>query len=57
MQESPKGFTFYCKIKGSLKRFVDVIYSVTEFKRKAFVLSVKVLSPYEIFLRKTEEGA
>ena len=37
---------FYYRIKGSLKRFVDVIYSITEFKRKVFVLSVKALSPY-----------
>ena len=37
---------FDYKMKGSLKRFVDVMYSITEFKRKAFVLSVKVLSPY-----------
>ena len=26
------------KIKGSLKRFVDVMYSVTEFKRKLLVM-------------------
>ena len=37
---------FYYKIKGSLKRFVDVMYSIKEFKRKVFVLSVKVLLPY-----------
>ena len=37
---------FDCKIKGSLRRFVDVMYSITEFKRKVFLLSVKVLSPY-----------
>ena len=37
---------FDCKIKGSLKRFVDVMYSITEFKREVFVLSVKVLLPY-----------
>ena len=37
---------FDYKIKGSLKRFVDVMYSITEFKKKVFVLSVKVLSPY-----------
>ena len=37
---------FYYKIKESLKHFVDVLYSITEFKRKVFVLSVKVLSPY-----------
>ena len=37
---------FYCKIKGSLKLFVDVVYSITEFKRKVFVLSFKVLLPY-----------
>ena len=35
---------FDYKIKGLLKRFV-IVYSVTEFKRKVFVLSVKVLSP------------
>ena len=29
------------KIKGSLKYFVDVMYSVTEFKRKVFVLPLK----------------
>ena len=34
---------FDYKIKGSLKRFADVMYSITEFKRKIFVLSVKVL--------------
>ena len=34
------------EIKGSLKRFVDVMYPIIEFKRKAFVLSIKVLSPY-----------
>ena len=43
---------FYYKIKGSLKRFVYVMYSTTRFKRKVSVLSVlkcycvKVLSPY-----------
>ena len=37
---------FYYKIKRLLKRFVDVLYSITEFKRKVFVLSVKVLLPY-----------
>ena len=37
---------FDYKIKGSLERFVDVMYSITEFKKKVFVLSVKVLSPY-----------
>ena len=37
---------FDYKIKGSLKRLVDVIYSIKEFKRKVFALSVKVLSPY-----------
>ena len=36
---------FDYKIKGSLRRFVDVMYSATEFKRKVFVLSVKVLLP------------
>ena len=34
---------FDYKIKGLLKRFADVMYSITEFKRKVFVLSVKVL--------------
>ena len=34
------------EIKGSLKRFVDVMYPIIEFKRKTFVLSIKVLSPY-----------
>ena len=34
---------FEYKIKGSLKRFDDVMYSVTDFKRKIFVLSV---NPY-----------
>ena len=34
------------KIKGSLNNFVDLIYSITELKRKVFVLSIKVLSPY-----------
>ena len=29
------------KIKGSLKHFADVMYSVTEFKRKVFVLPLK----------------
>ena len=37
---------FYYKIEGLLKGFVDVIYSKTEFKKKVFVLPVKVLSPY-----------
>ena len=36
---------FDYKIKGSL-RHVYVMYSITEFKRKVFLLSVKVLSPY-----------
>ena len=44
--KSPIGITFMLQNKGSLKRFVDVIYSIIEFKRKVFVLSVKVLSPY-----------
>ena len=38
---------FCCKIKGSLKCFVDVMYS--EFRRKVFYsmfLSIKVLLPY-----------
>ena len=34
---------FDYKIKGSLKCFDNVIYSVTEFKRKIFMLSV---NPY-----------
>ena len=37
---------FDYNIKGSLKRFVDVMYSITEFKRKVFVLSVTGLLPY-----------
>ena len=37
---------FDYKIKESLKGFVDVMYSITDFKRKVFVLSVKELSPY-----------
>ena len=37
---------FHYKIKRLLKRFVDVTYSITEFKEKVFVLSVKVLLPY-----------
>ena len=37
---------FDYNIKGSLKRFVDVMYSITEFKRKVFVLSVTELLPY-----------
>ena len=37
---------FDYKIKGSLKRFVDVMYSIIEFKRKVFVLSVTGLLPY-----------
>ena len=37
---------FGYKIKGSLKRSVDIIYSITEFKRKVFLLTVKELSPY-----------
>ena len=37
---------FDYKIKGSLKSFVEVMNSITKFKRKIFVLSVKVLSPY-----------
>ena len=37
---------FDYKIKGSLKRFVDVMYSITEFKGKVHVSFVKVLSPY-----------
>ena len=39
---------FDYKIKGSLKRFVDVMYSMAEFKRKIFVLPVKVSSSYNI---------
>ena len=38
---------FDYKIKGWLKRFVEVIYSIIEFRRKVFVLSVQVLSPYK----------
>ena len=34
---------FEFKIKGQLKRFADVLYSITEFKRKVSILSVKVL--------------
>ena len=34
------------KIKGSLKVFADVMYSTAEFKRKVFLLSVKVLPAY-----------
>ena len=34
------------KIKGSLKRFVDVMYSVTKFKRKLLLLCAKVLSAH-----------
>ena len=37
---------FYYKIKGSLKRIADVMYSMTVFKREVFVLSVRVVSPY-----------
>ena len=37
---------FNNKIKGSLKRFVDVMYSVTEFKRKLLLLCAKVLSAH-----------
>ena len=32
---------FDYKIKGSLPRFLELMYSIAEFKRKAFVLSVK----------------
>ena len=35
---------FYYEIKGSLKRFFDVIYSITEFKKKVFALCFKELS-------------
>lgn len=31
-------------MKGSLKRFVDEMHSISEFKRNVFVLSVKVKS-------------
>ena len=34
------------KIKGLLKRF-DIMYSITEFKRKVLMLSVKALSSYD----------
>ena len=37
---------FDYKIRGSFKRLVDVMYSITELKREIFVLSVKVLLPY-----------
>ena len=37
---------FDYEIKESLKTFVDVIYSIKEFTRKVFLISVKVLSPY-----------
>ena len=37
---------FDYKIKGLLKRFADVMYSIREFKRKVFVLFFKVLSPF-----------
>ena len=40
------GLVFDCKTKGSLKSFVDLMCSITQFKRKVFVLSVKVLLPY-----------
>ena len=57
MQKSKKYFhlRFRCrlvellfdyKIKRLLKRFVDVMDSITEFKEKVFVLSVKILLPY-----------
>ena len=34
---------FDYKIKGLLKRFVDAMYSVTEFRRKVFVLFVNAI--------------
>ena len=37
---------FENKIKRLLKRFVDVMYLIIEFKRKVFVLSIKLLLPY-----------
>ena len=37
---------FDYKIIGWLKCFVHVMYSITELKRKLFVLPVKALSPY-----------
>ena len=44
--ESPRGIAFFdYKVKGSLKRFVDVMFSIKELKRKVLVLSVKVLLP------------
>ena len=44
--ESPRGIAFFdYKLKGSLKRFVDVMFSIKELKRKVLVLSVKVLLP------------
>ena len=33
-------------IKGSVERFADVMHSITKFKTKEFVLSVKVLLLY-----------
>ena len=44
--ESPRGIAFFdYKLKGSLKRFVDVMFSIKELKRKVLVLSVKALLP------------
>ena len=44
--ESPRGIAFFdYKVKGSLKRFVDVMFSIKELKRKVLVLFVKVLLP------------
>ena len=44
--ESPRGIAFFdYKVKRSLKRFVDVMFSIKELKRKVLVLSVKVLLP------------
>ena len=44
--ESPRGIAFFdYKVKGSLKRFVDVMFSIKELKWKVLVLSVKVLLP------------
>lgn len=34
------------KIKGSTKRFADVMCSMTTFERKVIFLSAKVLLPY-----------
>lgn len=42
-----KGMGIYdYKIKGSTKRFADVMCSMTTFERKVIFLSAKVLLPY-----------